>query len=236
MNAFDREKTSLPLLGELPMFAHLDPDVRRFLAGGSYQRTELRGRVLCEKGGLLDGFFCVLSGRVKLAVLAEDGAERVVEIVQPGASFGEASAFLGKPFPLHAEALSDTGLLVVGAGRLREAVGRWPEVALVMTDALARRVYTLIQDIESCCLMPAPRRVAEFLLREIDGRGARPDGQDVVLPAAKAVVASTLNLTAETFSRELHGLARDGLVKVDRRTIRVLSLEGLRRRCSGSPN
>lgn len=236
MNAFDREKTSLPLLGELPMFAQLDPEVRRFLAGGCYQRTESRGRVLCEKGGPLDGFFGVLSGRVKLAVLAEDGAERVVEIVQPGATFGEASALLDWPFPLHAEALSDTRLLVVGAGRMREAAGRWPELALLITEALARRIYTLIQDIESCCLMPASRRVAEFLLREIDGRRPGPDGLDLVLPAAKAVVASTLNLTAETFSRELHGLARDGLVEVDRRTIRILSLEGLRRRCCGSPN
>lgn len=234
MNALDREKTSLPLLGDVPMFAHLAPEVRRFLAGGCYQRAESRGRVLCEKGGLLDGFFCVLSGRVKLAVLSEDGAERVVEIVLPGSSFGEASAFLGRPFPLHAEALADTRLLVVGSGRIREAVGRWPELALLITDALARRVYTLIRDIESCCLMPASRRVAEFLLREIDGRRPGPDGLAVLLPAAKAVVASTLNLTAETFSRELHSLARDGLVEVERRTIRVLSLEGLRQRCSGS--
>jgi CRP-like cAMP-binding protein len=50
----------------------------------------------------------------------------------------------------------------------------------------------------------------------------------VVLPASKALVASTLNLTAETFSRELHELARRDLVQVDRRTLRIPSLRRLR--------
>jgi len=233
MNAVDREKTYLPLLSEVPMFAGLAPEVRRFVSGGCYQRSEARGRVLCERGSPLDGFFCVLSGRVKLAILSEAGAERAVEIVLPSGSFGEASALLEQPFPLHAEALSDLRLLVVSGARTREAISRWPEIALLVMERLSRRVNGLIRDLECCCLMPASRRVVEFLLREVDGRAPATHGIEVELPAAKAVVASTLNLTAETFSRELHGLARDGLLVIDRRRIRVLSVEGLRKRCVG---
>lgn len=229
MNAEDREKTCLPLLADIPMFQGIAGDGRSFIAAGCHLRAAPRGRVLCEKGGVQAGFFCVTSGRVKLAILSEEGAERVIEIVVPGGSFGEAPALLGEPWRVYAQALADSQLLYVGIERVREAALRWPDVALAVLGDLSRKVQDLTGDLEACCLMSASRRVAGFLLREAT-EGPDP-GREIVLPAPKAVVASSLNLTAETFSRELHNLARDGLVDVERRTIRVLSLEGLRSRC-----
>lgn len=232
MNAEDREKTCLPLLAEIPFFRGVGHEGLRFIASGCHTRSAPKGRVLCEKGGTQDGFFGVTDGRVKLAILSEEGAERVIEIVVPGGSFGEAPALLAEPWRAYAQALTDTRMVHVGVERLREAVVRWPDVALAVLGGLSRKVQDLTDDLETCCLMSASRRVAGFLLREAaDGRNP---SRDIVLPAPKAVVASSLNLTAETFSRELHNLARDGLVHVERRTIRVLSLDGLRSRCGAA--
>jgi CRP-like cAMP-binding protein len=66
------------------------------------------------------------------------------------------------------------------------------------------------------------------LLREATADAVLPDRAQITLPAAKTVIASRLNLSAETFSRELHGLAHRGLVEVARREIRIPSLERLR--------
>lgn len=229
MNAEDREKTCLPLLVDIPLFGEVARDGLAFIAGGCHARTVPKGRVLCEKGGVQDGFFAVVSGRVKIAVLSEDGAERVVEIAVPGCTFGEAAALLGEPWRVYAQALADSRVLHVGIERVREATLRWPDVALAVLGGLSRQVQDLTGDVEACCLMSASRRVAGFLLRE--ATSGEDAAGEVVLPAPKAVVASSLNLTAETFSRELHNLARDGVVDVERRTIRVLSLAGLRSRC-----
>jgi CRP-like cAMP-binding protein len=229
MNSEDREKTCLPLLAEMPLFRGVGHEGLRFIAAACHTRCASKGRVLCEKGGSQDGFFCVTEGRVKLAILSEEGAERVIEIVVPGGSFGEAPALFGEPWRAYAQALADTRLVHVGIDRVREAAARWPDVALAVLGGLSRKVQDLTDDLETCCLMSASRRVAGFLLREAsDGRSPT---REIVLPAPKAVVASSLNLTAETFSRELHNLVRDGLVDVERRTIRVLSLDGLRSRC-----
>ncbi len=51
---------------------------------------------------------------------------------------------------------------------------------------------------------------------------------EVVLPAGKAVVASRLNLTPETFSRELRNLSRDGVISVERCTVLVHDTANLR--------
>jgi CRP/FNR family transcriptional regulator, dissimilatory nitrate respiration regulator len=232
MNSEDREKTCLPLLAEMPFFRGVSHEGLRFIAAGCHTRSAPKGQVLCEKGGTQCGFFCITDGRVKLAILSEEGAERVIEIVVPGGSFGEAPALLGEPWRAYAQALADTHLVHVGTARVREAAARWPDVALAVLNGLSRKVQDLTGDLETCCLMSASRRVAGFLLREATDR--RHPSPDVVLPAPKAVVASSLNLTAETFSRELHNLARDGLVDVERRTIRVLSLDGLRSRCGAA--
>lgn len=229
MNHADRERTCLPLLETMPGFAAIPADGLRYLAGGCYQRTAARGQVLCERGQALDGFHVLLHGRVKLSLLTSGGAERVLDIVLPGRTFGESAAFLSHPCPLHAEALMDSRLIFVDLERVRGAIAHWPEVAHLMLAVVARRAQRLITDLEACCLHSAAQRVAAMLLRDAETDGQEPDSGRLELPAAKTVVASSLNLSAETFSRELHGLVRRGLIEVERRTIRIPSLERLRR-------
>jgi len=232
MNCDDRQKTCLPLLREVALFSALEEDALSFIAGGCHLRTVERGSLLCEKGALLQGFFLVLGGRVKLAILSEEGAERVVDICLPGRIFADAAAFHDQPCPFYAEALSDSRLLFFDRQRIREAVTRWPGVAMAMLDSLARQVSGLTRDLEACCLMSAPRRVSRYLLQEAEYRLCTPDQADFELPAAKVVVASRLNLTAETFSRELHALARTGVISIDKRRIRILSVDRLRQCCA----
>jgi CRP-like cAMP-binding protein len=212
------------------MLRELEPEAQRFLAGGCHLRTASKGLILCEQGSFLDGFFFVVRGRIKLAVLSADGAERVIDILLQGRSFGESAALLRRPCPMHAEALSDSQLMFVEYSRVREAVGRWPDVAFAVLGSVAQRVFDLTRNLEECCLHSASQRVAGFLLRDAGSDGSRADPAEVELPAAKIVVASSLNLTAETFSRALHELAREGIVEIERRTIRILSRERLRHR------
>jgi CRP-like cAMP-binding protein len=229
MNTEDREKTCLHLLADAPGFSALPPEATRFIAGGCHQRTAARDQLLYKKGELLSGFFLLLDGRVKLAVLSADGAERVLDIVLPRRTFAESAALLNRPCPLYAQALTRCRLLFVELDRVRAAIERWPAVAFAMLALLATRNQHLVQDLEACCLQSAAQRLAGYLLREAFSDAAEPDAGTVTLPAAKTVVASSLNLSAETFSRELHGLAHKGLVTVSRREIRIPSLQHLRR-------
>jgi CRP-like cAMP-binding protein len=227
MNDTDRATAYLPYLIEVPVFRGLNEASARFLAGGGLLQHFGRGQILCEKGTRPAGVFCLISGRVKLSALAPDGAERVLELVLPGRVFGQAAAVLDEPFPLLAQALTDSRVLQIARERVQEALTRWPEVAQALLTAVAQDCFRLVRDLEACCLMSARERLKDFLIAEAELDRTGGDRAQVILPAAKALIASKLNLTAETFSRELHELARRGLVEVDRRTVRVPSLSRL---------
>lgn len=197
------------------------------VAGGCYLRSVVRDQVIYEKGQTLDGFFLLIGGRIKLAVLSPDGGERVLDIVLPGQTFAESAAVLGRPYPLYAQALADSRLLYVDLTRLRRAMALWPEVAFMMLTLISERTQRLTEDLEACCLHSASQRVAGFLLREAASDRVDPDQASLTLPAAKAVIASSLNLSPETFSRELHALARQGLIQVQRRVIHIPSMARL---------
>ena len=223
-----RAIASLALLETIPVFASAPRAALRFLAAGCHPRQAHRGQVLCNRGERLEGFHILEQGRVKLALLSADGGERVLEILRPPRTFGEAAAFLGQPCALHVEALSDARLVFVDIRQVRAAIPHWPEVAELMLRLVAERAQRLLVDLEACCLHSAAQRVAALLLREACPSTTAPDSAQLELPASKILVASSLNLSPETFSRELHALARRGLIRVERRRIQIPSLTSLR--------
>jgi CRP-like cAMP-binding protein len=228
MNAAVREDVFLPCLEGLSLFENVGDELKRFIISGSTLVSHSRGEILCEKGGMPDGIHCLLSGKLKLALLSQQGNERVVEIIEPGGMYGEALVFHEQASLVYVQALANSKLVVLRKAYVREAVRRFPDFALAMLECMAARMHRLVQDVEVCCLQSAVMRVAGFLVEHATKCGSRLDARDVELPACKAVVASSLNLTPETFSRELHRLAGQGLISVERRNIRIHDIAGLR--------
>ena len=102
------------LLKRIPLFSELsDADIQR-VTRYTRDRHVARGEVLFQRGDQPHGFYFVVSGQVKLAFSSPQGTEKVVEIVGPMQSFGEAVMFMNHPYPVFAEALSETVLVHVG--------------------------------------------------------------------------------------------------------------------------
>lgn len=165
---------------------------------------------------------------MKLAVLSLQGNERVVEIIVPGNTFGEALMFLDQPCPLYAEILANSELIFIKKQRILQAVRQFPDLALALLGSMSARLHKLVQDVEVCCLQSAGKRLAGYLVDQARNCNGSASSVQITLPASKAVVASTLNLTPETFSRELHHLAAEGLISVERSIIRIHDLTGLK--------
>jgi CRP-like cAMP-binding protein len=225
MNTAARENNCFPLLRDIALFVDLTGEQLRFLAASCFPRHAVKGQVVCEKGTRLNGFFAVREGGVKLAILAADGSERVVQIAVAGETFGEGVGLLDRPMPVYAQSLCDAELLFVNGDGVRQAVVRWPALAMLFLEQACSRVHELYEDLEACCLHSAPQRVAGYLLDclECVRQGGHGAVNRVALPAGKAVVASRLNLTPETFSRELRNLSSDGIIAVERCVVTVRS-------------
>ena len=214
-------------LKNLPLFRGLSADEVGRIAAATSQMRAAAGTILFRKGDVCSGFHVIVYGQVKLAFGASDGSEKVVEILGPGQSFGEAVMFLERPYVVFAETLADSLLLHVGKAALVQELEPSQDFARRMLGGLAQRLHHIVGDLEGYSLKSGTQRVIGYLLREVDNaQGGR--SAEVTLPATKSVIASRLSITREHFSRILHELSDLGLIKVSGRTIRFLDLQRLR--------
>ena len=215
-------------LANVPLFNELAAAEIDRIAAGTTELHVPRGEILLNKGDPCVGFHLVIYGQIKLAFVSQQGSEKVVEIVGPGFSFGEALMFMEKPYVVMAQALSDSLLLHVSREAVFAELERDPKFARKMLAGLSRRLHGLIGDVESYSLQSGIQRVIGYLLRQDEDQAAASAAYVVVLPSSKAIVASRLNLTPEHFSRILHDLVDAGLISVDGREVSILDVAKLR--------
>ncbi|MBI3371866.1 MAG: Crp/Fnr family transcriptional regulator [Betaproteobacteria bacterium] len=217
----DQFIANLPLFKE---FAH--EDLQR-IAAGAVRVHAPRGTTVFRGGDPCVGIYAVLFGRLKLALHASQGSERVIDLMGPGQTAGEAAVFLDKPYAVTAEALEDSALILISKATVLAEADRHPAFARRIIKSLSRRVFRHISDLESYTLCSATHRVASYLLNDLPFP-AQNDAVCVKLPAAKGVIASRLNLTQEHFSRILHDFSAAGLIEVNGRSIMISDADGLR--------
>jgi CRP-like cAMP-binding protein len=214
-------------LGTLPLCRELAPEEIDRIAAATAQVRAPAGTILFRRGEPCAGFHVIVYGQVKLAFGAADGAEKVLEILGPGASFGEAVMFLDRPYVVTAEVLADALLLAIGKHAVFAELERNPKFARKMLAGLAQRLHHLVTDLEAHTLRSGTQRVIAHLLRDLPGEAAGGPVA-VELATSKGVLASRLDITREHFSRILHELSAAGLIEVRGRTIRILDPGRLR--------
>lgn len=208
-----------------PLFDRLDEDSVVEIARGGWVVEVKRADRLIARGDHLDGLYVVIEGNLKLYMLSCNGDERVLRVLQAGDSFGEVIMFNSLPSPVFVDALTPAKLAFFPRSVINTALTSHPDFTATMLSSMSALMRNLIQDLETCCLQNAMQRTVSYLLRETDTLSA--PGVELNLPAPKAVVASTLNMSAETFSRELHRLQESGYIEINRRTIYLRDREGL---------
>lgn len=216
------------LLGRLPLFAAVDPESLDHIATASSEHRLARGEVLFRQGSPCTGFYVVVHGQVKLAVSAPNGNEKVVELIAAQMSFGEAVMFLERPFPVTAEALTDSLVIFIPRDPVLELIDNNKRFARKMLAGLSVRLHGLVQDVEGYALRSSTQRLIGYLLREAGEGGLAQGALEIDLPTSKQVLASRLSVTPETFSRILHNLSNSGLIRVDGKTIYVPDVVQLR--------
>uniref|UniRef100_UPI00333ECB97 Crp/Fnr family transcriptional regulator n=1 Tax=Castellaniella defragrans TaxID=75697 RepID=UPI00333ECB97 len=210
-------------LAQIPLFNELPPVELEPIAAGTTELHVARGDIIFRRGEPCLGLHFVIYGQVKLMFVSQAGDEKVVRLIGPNDSFGEALMFMGKDYIVTAQALTDTLLLHVGREVLFEEIERRPTMAYKLLAGLSIRLHSLMGDVEAYSLRTGAQRMIGYLLKgQVGGEGV-----PFRLETSKAVIASRLNLTPEHFSRILRELSEKGLIRVRGREITILDMEAL---------
>lgn len=215
-------------LANVPLFKELASDELDRIASNTHEVRAARAEVLFRRGDPALGFHIIVFGQVKLAFTSPRGDEKVVDLIGPGQSFGEAVMFMERPHVVTAQALSDSLLLYIARETVFDELERDPRFVRRIIAGLSVRLHRLMSDLESDSLHSGTQRVIGYLLRDSDENPAPGCALVVTLPTTKGVIASRLSLTQEHFSRILHDLAARGLIEVQGRSIGIPDVARLR--------
>lgn len=217
------------LLSRIPLFAGLTPDDLAKVAKGAHEQRLAKGDTLFRPGDACTGFHVLVYGQIKLALSSPQGTEKVVEIIQPGQSFGEAIMLMDKPYFLFAQALNESLVLHVSKTAIYEELQGDYAFGRKMLAGMAMRVHQLVTDVEGYSLHSGTQRVIGYLMHELPESQHGDENVVLELSSNKGVIASRLNLTQEHFSRILHDLSSLGLIIVEGKRIRIPSVPKLQK-------
>ena len=214
------------ILSHLPLFNTMTNEELARIVQHTHERQVNKGEIIFQKDDPSNGFYLVVHGQMKLALPAANGSEKVIEIMNAGQSFGEAVMFMEKPYPVYAQALNDSLLLHIAKAAVFEEIGRDAGFCRKMLAGLSMRLHGLVQDVEAYTLRSSTQRLIGYLMQ--NDLQSKNGAATVSLPTSKAVIASRLNLTPETFSRILNSLSSQGLISVEGREVTICDVALLR--------
>ncbi len=187
------------------------------LLKGIHLHTYAPNDHLFRFGETSDRFYLLYSGQVKLYRVSVDGQEKVLEIIQPGGSFAEAIMFMEKQlYPANAQTLKASEIISVNTQLFRSLLRSSPNACFRMMANLSMRLHRRLNEIETLTLQNATYRVIRYLIMLLP---SHDDNQAIKLPASKRLIASQLAIQPETFSRILHKLQEEGIIKIVGREI-----------------
>jgi CRP/FNR family transcriptional regulator, anaerobic regulatory protein len=207
-----------------------DIDLTRLDGLGFTRRRIKAGDTLYREGDRFQYLYAVRSGTLKSSLTLSDGREQVSGFHIAG----ELVGLDGVAQSRHASstmALEDTEVCAISYTALSELAISTSGMQHIVSRLMSREImreHTLMMLLGS---MNAEERLAAFLLNLSQRYAARGySDREFHLRMSRAEIGSYLGMKLETVSRAFSAFQQQGLLEVDKRHIRVLDLEELRRR------
>jgi CRP-like cAMP-binding protein len=220
----------LTFLRNVPIFADLEAKELDKVAKLGTRQKYKRGNIVVleqESGAAL---FVILSGKVKVVRMDEDGREVILSMFGPGEFFGEMSLLDGLARSASVVATMKSDLLMIHRRDFLELLHEFPQVSISLLAELAMRLRKADMQIKGLSLKDAAGRVANVLLMLSDDVGVFRQGKVEIadLPLQQDI-ANMAGTSRETVSRMLHQFIRDGQIQLKGNKLTIMDYEAFRK-------
>ena len=211
-------------LSHLDLFKGLTVEQLDAIARIVSDKEYKKGQIIFSEGDEGEGFYLVISGRVKVYKLSPEGKEQIMHIFGPGKPFAEVPVFGGSRYPANAEAMDRCKLFFFPKKSFISLIQENPSLSMNMLASLSQRLKQFSNLIETLSLKEVPGRLASYLLYLSDKNGSIDEFK---LDIAKSQLASLLGTIPETLSRIFSKMDSKELVRVNGPQIEILDRSGL---------
>ncbi len=208
------------LFRQVPLFSGLDDADIQSLMTVAVRRKFQKDAVIFFEDDLGDSLFMIISGRVKVTILSDDGREIILSMLSEKDFFGEMSLLDNEPRSATAIAVQDTEVTVLHQKEFMSIVENRPRVLLNLLSVLSDRLRKANHQIGSLALLDVYGRVAGVLLEMAREQGVRlKDGRIRFRRPTHQEIANMIGATRETVSRMISDLHRQGYIEISGKNV-----------------
>ena len=187
-----------------------------------------KGEYVIRPGESPPGVFYIESGLVKAYDITKYGEENLLVIRKAGDLLGITWAVTGEERPIIYTALKDSVVWQISRSKFNLHLKTHPEAALPLVDILTEMYKMHSSRIINLEYRTVRERLISFLLSTSEHFGKPvPGGTLIDAPLRHQDIASSINSSRETTSREMAYLERKDLVKSEQLYITIKNKKGL---------
>jgi CRP/FNR family transcriptional regulator len=192
------------------------------------RRKVKRGEALFRAGDPFDSLYAIRVGSLKSTVVTSAGQEQITGFHMAGEIVG-LDGIGESRHECDTTALEDTEVCVIPYSRIDDVAGQIPALRNNFHRIMSREIVRDQGVMLVLGTMMAEERIATFLLNLSQRSAARGySTSELLLRMTRAEIGSFLGLKLETVSRVLSRFAKDHLLEVDQKRVRILDANGLK--------
>lgn len=211
---------SLPETGFL---SHVSDDLKQMLSEQAKEVSLNAGEILFEQGDEGDTLYAIISGAVEFSVLARDGRKLSLDMMRPGALFGEITLFDPGLRTATATATEPTRVCRIRHSDVLAQIRKRPSLAVDMIHLAGKRMRWMGTQLNEQVFLPLPTRLARKIMH------LAPEGESCPfkLTLSQAELAEFVGATREAVSKTLSVWKRDGVIQGARGGLVILDMDAL---------
>ena len=198
-------------LRALPLFSEVDEADLKRLAGHLIERRFPRDSTVAQGGHAGDYMYVLREGRVKVTKLSGAGREKILEILEEGAFFGEMALLDPPERSASVKSMDPVRVLALSRQDFLNALSRSPGLAMAVIRELARRLRHTNLDASHTPYQSVKERTQE-LLRRLATDPAE-DGWRGSPALTHQEVADMVATSRETVTRAVKQLKQEGWLR-----------------------
>jgi CRP-like cAMP-binding protein len=202
------------ILSQNSWFASLPVSLADKLLDKGKIKTLHNQQILHQKNDLADGFYCVLSGRIRISNFTVEGKELVLTWIQPGNWFGEISLLDGLPRTHDGHAEESTTLLKVSKSDFERLFKVHPEWSQHIMRLLCQRVRATFCLIDETGCLSLKGQLCKRLSMLQKGLEEQYNALTAELTISQDALAQLIHSSRQTVNKILQELQKENVIQL----------------------
>jgi CRP-like cAMP-binding protein len=216
------------ILSQNTWFASLPESLANKLLEKGKLKALCNQQILHQKNDLADGFYCVISGRVRVSNFTVEGKELVLTWIQPGNWFGEISLLDGQTRTHDTHAEDATILLKVPKLAFEQLFKEHQDWSQHIMRLLCQRVRATFSLIDETGCLSLKGQLCKRLSLMYQGLEEQRQTKIIELAISQDTLAQLIHSSRQTVNKILQSLRAEKIINLQYGKIIILDKNALK--------